>query len=176
MVAGQIAKIKGCRAVGLAGSEEKCRWLTEELGFDAAINYKTSDDLVAAIADACPEGVDIFFDNVGGDILDAALLNLAKYARICFCGRISGLNADEPVPGPWNMWQILAKCARIEGFLVSEYFNDFPNSVPEMAGWVKEGRIQFKEQIVDGLENTLPAFLTLFDGTNTGKLMVRVAD
>jgi NADPH-dependent curcumin reductase CurA len=172
---GQIAKIKGCRVVGFAGTEEKCRWLTEVLGFDAAIDYRACEDIEAAIRQNCPAGVDIYFDNVGGEILDAALMNLAKYARILFCGRISGLNASEPVPGPWNMWQILAKSARIEGFLVSNYFDDFPNTVPEMAGWVKQGRIQFNEEIVVGLENTLQAFLKLFDGSNQGKLIVKVA-
>jgi NADPH-dependent curcumin reductase CurA len=171
----QIARIKGCRVVGLAGSEEKCRWLTEDLGLDSCINYKQSDDLEAAIAAHCPDGVDVYFDNVGGDMLDAALMNINKHARIVFCGRISGLNAEnDRVPGPWNMWQILAQCARLEGFLISEYFSDFHNSVPEMAEWVKSGEIQFREDIVDGLENTPQAYLKLFDGSNKGKLMVRV--
>ena len=114
---GQIARIKGCRVVGLAGSEEKCRWLTEDLGFDACINYKQCGDLEAAIATHCPDGVDVYFDNVGGDMLDAALMNINQHARIVFCGRISSQNElESPVPGPWNMWQILAKCARWKGF------------------------------------------------------------
>jgi NADPH-dependent curcumin reductase CurA len=171
---GQIARIKGCQVVGFAGSDDKCRWLTDELGFDGAINYRSCGDLEAAIAAACPAGVDIYFDNVGAEMLDAALMNINDHARIVFCGRISGLNATEPVPGPWNMWQVLAKSARIEGFLISSYFADFPNTVPEMAQWVKEGKIQFREQIIDGLENTLRAYLKLFDGSNTGKLMVRL--
>ena len=173
---GQIAKIKGCKVVGFAGSEEKCRWITNELGFDGAINYKTCGDLEAAITQACPEGVDVYFDNVGGEILDATLLHINDHARIVFCGRISGLNAAEPVPGPWNMWQILAKSARIEGFLISNYFADFPNTVPQMAEWVKAGKIHFKEQIINGLESAPGAFLKLFDGTNTGKLIISLVD
>ena len=172
---GQIARMKGCRAVGLAGSEEKCRWLTEELGYDAAINYKRAGDLEAAIAEHCPAGIDIYFDNVGGAVLDAALMNINQHARIVFCGWISTYNAEVgEAAGPRNMWQILAKCARIEGFLIREYFADFPNSVPVMAGWVKSGKIRFREDIVDGLENAPKAFLKLFDGSNTGKLMIRV--
>jgi len=172
---GQIARIKGCRAVGVAGSDEKCRWLTEDLGFAASFNYKTCGDLEAAIAANCPDGVDVFFDNVGGELLDAALMNINEHARIVFCGRISAQNEDDRrVPGPWNMWQILAKSARLEGFLIKEYFSDFPNTIPEMAAWVKSGQIQFREDIVDGLENTPRAYLKLFDGSNKGKLMVRV--
>lgn len=172
---GQIARIKGCRVVGLAGSEEKCRWLTEDLGFDASINYKQCDDYEAAIAEACPDGVDVYFDNVGGEILDATLMNINSHARIVFCGWISYQNAlEDPLPGPWNMWQILAKSARIEGFLIHEYFTDFHKTVPIMAEWVKSGEIQFREDIVDGLENIPQAYLKLFDGSNKGKLMVRV--
>jgi len=171
----QIARIKGCRVVGLAGSEEKCRWLTEDLGIDACINYKECGDLEAAIAMHCPDGVDVYFDNVGGEILDAALMNINQHARIVFCGRISSQNEiEERVPGPWNMWQILAKCARLEGFLIHEYFTDFPKTVPIMADWVRSGQLHFREDIVDGLENAPQAFLKLFDGSNKGKLMIRV--
>lgn len=173
-IGGQIAKILGCYVVGLAGSDEKCRWITQDLGFDAAINYKTCGPLVDAIAQACPNGVDVYFDNVGGEILDAALLNLNDHARIVFCGAISGYNSETPVPGPYNWWQILARSATIHGYLVSNYFDRFPEGVAQMAEWLKQGRIQFREEIVDGFENTLEAFLKLFDGTNTGKLMVRV--
>lgn len=171
---GQIAKIKGCRAVGIAGSDEKCRWIVEELGFDAAINYRTCTDLVKAIGEACPQGVDIYFDNVGGEILDATLLNLAKDARIVFCGAISTYNSSEPVPGPFNFWQILARSATVEGYLVSDYLDQFPQGIAQMRQWVEEGRIVFKEQIIDGLENTLDAFNLLFEGRNEGKLLVRL--
>jgi len=172
---GQIAKIKGCRAVGLAGTDEKCRWIVEELGFDAAINYRTSPDLVAAIGDACPNGVDIYFDNVGGAVLDATLLNLAKDARIVFCGAISTYNSETPVPGPYNLWQILARSATLEGYLVSDYLDRFPEGIEQMRKWVSSGQIHFKEQIIDGLENTLDAFNLLFEGRNEGKLLIRLA-
>ncbi|MEH6386837.1 NADP-dependent oxidoreductase [Pseudomonas profundi] len=172
---GQIAKIKGCRAVGIAGSDEKCSWIVEELGFDAAINYRTDPDMVASIGRACPEGVDVYFDNVGGEILDATLLNLNKDARIVFCGAISSYNTAEPVPGPYNFWQILARSATIEGYLVSDYLDQFPQGIAQMREWVGEGRLHFKEQIIDGLESTLDAFNLLFEGRNEGKLMIRVA-
>jgi len=172
---GQIAKIKGCRAVGIAGSDEKCRWIVEDLGFDAAINYRTETDMVASIARACPQGVDVYFDNVGGEILDATLLNLNKDARIVFCGAISSYNSTEPVPGPYNFWQILARSATIEGYLVSDYLDQFPQGIAQIREWVGEGRLQFREQVIDGLENTLDAFNLLFEGRNEGKLMVRVA-
>lgn len=172
---GQIAKIKGCRAVGIAGSDEKCRWIVEDLGFDAAINYRTEIDMVASIARACPQGVDVYFDNVGGQILDATLLNLNKDARVVFCGAISSYNSTEPVPGPYNFWQILARSATIEGYLVSDYLDQFPQGIAQMREWVGTGRLQFREQVIDGLENTLDAFNLLFEGRNEGKLMVRVA-
>lgn len=170
---GQIAKIKGCRVVGIAGSEEKCRWLGE-LGFDAAINYKACDDLSLEISKACPEGVDIYFDNVGGAILDAALLHINHRARIVFCGAISTYNSSEPVPGPYNMWQILAKSARLEGFLVRDYFHLFPEGIRQMKGWVDSGKIRYSEHLVDGIENTLAAFNMLFEGKNNGKMLVRL--
>lgn len=171
---GQIARIKGCRAVGIAGSEEKCRWIVEELGFDAAINYRTTKDMVAAIGEACPQGVDVYFDNVGGEILDATLLNLNKDARVVFCGAISSYNSTQPVPGPFNFWQILARSATVEGYLVSDYLDRFPEGIEQMRQWVGEGRIRFREQVVDGLENTLDAFNLLFEGRNEGKLLVRL--
>lgn len=170
---GQIAKINGCRAVGIAGSEEKCRWLLD-LGFDAAINYKICDDLGAEIYKSCPDGVDIYFDNVGGDILDAALLHINNRARIVFCGAISTYNASEPTPGPFNLWQILAKSARLEGFLVRDYFHRFPEGIQQMMDWVSAGKIHYNEHIVEGIENTLDAFNMLFDGKNNGKVLVRL--
>ncbi|MCO6056886.1 NADP-dependent oxidoreductase [Pseudomonas sp. MOB-449] len=172
---GQIAKIQGCRAVGIAGSDEKCRWIVEELGFDAAINYRTAPDLAAAIGAACPAGVDVYFDNVGGEVLDATLLNLNKDARIVFCGAISSYNQSGPVPGPFNFWQILARSATLEGYLVSDYLERFPEGIAQMREWVRDGRIRFREQIIDGLENTLEAFNLLFAGRNEGKLLVRLA-
>lgn len=174
-VVGQIGKLKGCRVVGIAGTKEKCRWLTEDLGFDSAINYRTEQDLVQAISRECPAGVDIFFDSVGGQILDAALLNINDRARIVFCGAISGYNSIEPVPGPYNMWQILAHSARLEGFLVRDYVDRFPEGISQMKTWVAQGQIKYREHVEDGLENVLPVFSKLFDGRNEGKLILRIA-
>ncbi|GIX31271.1 MAG: NADP-dependent oxidoreductase [Porticoccaceae bacterium] len=175
-VGGQIAKILGCRVVGIAGSDEKCAWITEELGFDAAINYKTCGDLVKAIADACPEGVDIYFDNVGGAILDAALLNMVHGGRIVFCGAISAYNGDGKVPGPLNWWQVLARALTVRGYLVSDFFPRWPEGIAQMSRWLDEGRIRFREEIHRGFENTLEVFLELFDGANTGKLIMDIRE
>ncbi|MDG0970718.1 MAG: NADP-dependent oxidoreductase [Porticoccaceae bacterium] len=159
----------------LAGTDEKCQWLKDELGFDGVINYKTeSGNLEAAIRAECPDGVDVFFDNVGGETLDAALLNLRDNARIVFCGSISSYNASEPVPGPYNYWQILAKNAVVKGFLVSAYFDRFESGAAALAELLVDEKIDFKYQIVEGFDNTLSAFHKLFDGSNTGKLMLKV--
>lgn len=171
---GQIARIKGCRVVGIAGSDDKCRWIVDELGFDAAINYRSTDNLLESIREACPAGVDIYFDNVGGEMLDAALLTINDRARIVFCGAIASYNSQMPVPGPYNLWQILARSARFEGFLIRDYLGRFPEGIAQMREWLQSGQISFREQIVDGLENSLDAFNYLFDGRNTGKLLVRV--
>lgn len=172
---GQLAKNMGCHVVGMAGTDDKCQWLIDDLGFDAVINYKTeSGNLSAAIAAACPDGVDVYFDNVGGEILDAALLNINSNARIVFCGSISTYNASEPVPGPYNWWQVLAKSAVVKGFLVSNYFEQFETGAGALAQLLTEDKIQFKYEIVDGFDNTLTAFHKLFDGSNTGKLMLKV--
>ncbi|MEE4659402.1 MAG: NADP-dependent oxidoreductase [Halieaceae bacterium] len=175
-IAGQIGKIKGCRVVGIAGSEAKCQWLLDDCGFDAVINYRATDDLAAAIREKCPDGVDIYWDNVGGDMLDAALLNLAERARIVICGWISTYNDETKRPGPKNLWQLLVKSARMEGFVVSNYLDRFPEGVMALAEWLQAGKLQYKEHVVDGLENTLDAFHMLFDGRNTGKLIIKVAD
>lgn len=174
-IGGQLAKAMGCTVVGLAGSEEKCRWITEELGFDGAINYKTeSGNLVAAIKAACPQGVDVYFDNVGGEILDAALLNLSHGGRILFCGAIASYNADEPTPGPRNWWQILAKSITVQGFLVSDYLTRFEQGAADLATYVDQGKLQFRDDIVEGFEHTLTAFGKLFDGSNSGKVLVKL--
>ena len=172
-VAGQIARMKGCRVVGMAGSEEKCRWLTDDLGFDAAINYKTCGDYEAAIRQACPEGVDVYFDNVGGEILDAALLCLNKFARVAVCGWISTYNVENP-PGPVNLWQLVAQRVTIQGFVIIDYMDRFTEGVGQLAQWMMAGEIKFREEVVDGLDNVLPTFLRLFDGSNQGKLVIRI--
>lgn len=174
-IVGQIAKIKGCRAVGIAGGAEKCGWLTGELGFDAAIDYKATPDLHAAIKDACPKGVDVYFDNVGGEVLDTVLRSLAVRARVVICGAISQYNNTEPVKGPANYLSLLVNRARMEGFIIFDYVSRFPEAQAEMARWLAEGRIKHREDIVQGLENAPTALLRLFTGANTGKLLIQIA-
>jgi len=172
-IAGQIAKIRGCRVIGIAGTDEKCRWLTEELGFDAAINYKR-DDIGARLDELCPDGVDVFFDNVGGSTLDNLLRRLAIGARIALCGAISTYNADEtPPPIHWYM-NLVVKRARMQGFLVLDYLGRFPEAVLQLVQWVSDGRIKWRDHVVEGLEQAPRALNMLFTGENTGKLMVRV--
>ena len=174
---GQIARIKGCRAVGIAGGAAKCAWIKNECHFDAVIDYKSApaEDLAAAIGKACPEGVDIYFDNVGGPMLDAALLNLKKHARVLMCGAIADYNAIEPPPGPRHLWQLLVKSARIEGFVVSNYLNRFAEGAGAIAEWIHGGSIKFREHIDRGLEHTPESFNRLFAGDHQGKLIVDVA-
>ena len=172
-VAGQIAKIKGCRVVGIAGSAEKCAWLTDELGFDAAINYRT-DDVRSAIRTACPNGVDVFFDNVGGDILEAALGNLALRGRVVLCGAIATYNDTAPRPGPNNLSLLISQRGRMEGFIILDYMSRANEAIGELAGWVMGGDVKFAVDVVDGLENAPSALDRLFTGANQGKVMVRL--
>lgn len=174
-VVGQIAKMKGCRVVGLAGSDDKCRWLTDELGLDAAINYKDCGDYEAAIRRACPDGVDVYFDNVGGDILDAALLCLNKFARVAVCGWISTYNMAD-APGPVNLWQLVARSSTMQGFTILDYMDRFPEGIGQLVTWMLAGDIKFREEVVDGLDNVLPTFHRLFDGSNQGKLVIRLPE
>ncbi|MCY0888576.1 MAG: NADP-dependent oxidoreductase [Alicyclobacillaceae bacterium] len=172
---GQIAKLKGCRVVGIAGSDDKNRYLESELGFDATINYKTVDSLRKAVAAACPEGVDVYFDNVGGDITDAVFLHLNDFSRVALCGQIAGYNAEKVEMGPRLLSQLLIHRVLLKGFIVSDYHADYGKAAVEMAGWLKEGKLKYKETIVDGLEHAPQAFLGLFRGDNIGKQLVRVA-
>jgi NADPH-dependent curcumin reductase CurA len=172
-VVGQLAKIKGCRAVGIAGSAEKCKYVVEELGFDACINYKT-DDLVPALRAACPNGVDIYFENVGGAVFAAILRVINKGARIPLCGIISEYNATGNPAGP-NLRPLLVQRALIKGFIVSDHNDRAGAFVQEVAPHVMSGRIKFREDIVDGLPNAPEAFIGLLKGKNFGKLMVRVS-
>ncbi|MBD2040920.1 NADP-dependent oxidoreductase [Microcoleus sp. FACHB-672] len=174
-VAGQIAKIKGCRVVGITGSDEKCHWLTQELGFDAAINYKTVD-LESALAESCPNGIDVYFDNVGGSILDAVLMKVNLNARIPLCGLISAYNATEPVPGPYNYSQILMKRVRVQGFIILDYLPRLSEAITDMGLWLNQGKIKYAVEIVEGLENAPLALLKLFDGNKKGKLLVKVSE
>ncbi len=174
-VVGQIAGMQGCRVVGIAGSADKCSWLKDELGFDEAINYRDCGDVEAAIRAACPDGVDVYFDNVGGDILEAVLPCLNKFARVAVCGWISTYNtADAPGPSARNLWQLVANSVTIQGFVVIDYTERFGEGIAQLAEWVMAGKLQFREEVVEGLDNILPAFLKLFDGTNSGKLVVRL--
>ena len=171
---GQLAKIKGCRVVGIAGGAAKCEWVVKELGFDACIDYKTGD-VKAGLKEHCPKGVDIYFDNVGGEILDAVLARLAMKARIIICGAISQYNNTTPVQGPKNYLSLLVHRARMEGIVVFDYAARFPIAVAEMATYLKDGRMKSKEDVVVGL-NTFPeTLLKLFNGENFGKLVLQVA-
>ncbi|HVS64031.1 MAG TPA: NADP-dependent oxidoreductase [Thermoanaerobaculia bacterium] len=174
-VVGQIAKIKGCRAVGSAGSDEKVAHLTGELGFDAAFNYKERD-LREAIAETCPDGIDVYFENVGGRMLEAALAQMRPFGRIPVCGMISQYNATEPAPGPRTLISIIPNRLRMQGFIVSDHADRMADFQRDVAGWLAEGRILYDETIVDGIENAAEAFLGLFQGENTGKMLVRLSD
>ncbi len=171
-VVGQLAKIKGCRVVGIAGGPEKCAWIVDELGFDAAIDYR-SEDVGKALRAAVPDGIDVYFDNVGGEILDAALGRLRRGARVVICGAISGYNATEPVPGPANYLSLLVNSARMEGFVVSTYVDRWAEAGAEMAGWLREGKLHSREDVVQGSVADFPeTLLKLFRGENTGKLVL----
>ena len=172
-VAGQIARIKGCRTVGIAGSDEKCRWLIDDLGFDAAINYKT-EDVSARLRETCPGGVDVYFDNVGGPILDAVLAQINLKARIVLCGGISSYNAVEPPPGPSNYMQLVVMRARMEGFIIIDYIPRFAEGAAEMGRWMAEGKLKGHETVVQGIEQAPRALQMLFEGGNTGKLLLQV--
>lgn len=175
-IVGQIARIVGCRAVGIAGGEEKCRRLTDRYGFDAAIDYHGKDEaaLSAAIADAAPDGVDVIFENVGGVVLDAGLNNLNMHARIGLCGLISEYNSTERV-GARNLWQLIVKRAGIQGLLVPDYVARFAEGAAKMGEWASQGQIVVDEHIDEGIENAYPAFMRLFAGTNQGKMILKIA-
>lgn len=174
-IVGQIAKIKGCRAVGIAGSDEKCTWITQDLGFDAAINYKT-ENVAEALKKACPNGIDVYFDNVGGSILDACLKQMNLRGRIPTCGLISGYNESEPVPGPYNYGMMLMQRLHIEGFIVTDFAPRYPEAIAALGKWMAEGKIKVRQDVYDGLENALDHLKKLFTGENKGKLIVRVED
>jgi NADPH-dependent curcumin reductase CurA len=170
---GQIARIKGCRAVGIAGGPAKCDHVVKELGFDAAVDYRTRD-FVTALEQACPNGIDVYFDNVGGDILKAVLRQINRGARIPLCGIISQYNATEPPAGP-NLAPVLVNRALIQGFIISDHAERMPAFLRDCGEWVRTGRLKYREDIVDGLERAPEAFIGLLRGKNLGKLIVRVA-
>lgn len=174
-VVGQIATLTGCRVVGVAGSEEKVAWLTDDLGFEAAINYEAVDDYRTALDDVAPGGVDVYFDNVGGPITDAVFTKLNVDARIAVCGQIAHYNAEEVPTGPRKLPQLIAPRAKVQGLLVSDFASRFDQALDQLRTWVASGDIMHRETILDGLENAPDAFLGLFSGDNIGKQVVRVS-
>ena len=174
-VVGQIAKIKGCRVVGIAGGKVKCDYIVKELGFDAAIDY-TSNDFKAALTHHCPNGIDIYFDNVGGDILDAALARLALHARVVICGAISQYNSTTPVKGPANYYSLLVNRASMTGMIVFDYADRYRDAARDLGAWMAEGRLKSREDIVAGFDKFPDALRMLFKGANLGKLLLKVAD
>jgi NADPH-dependent curcumin reductase len=170
---GQIAKLQGARAVGIAGGPEKCRYLTSELGFDAAIDYK-GEDVPARLREVCPNGIDVYFDNVGGEILDHALARLAFNARVVICGAISQYNSTEPMRGPANYMSLLVNHASMTGFLVFHYASRYAEGARQMGEWVATGKLESREDVVEGIERFPETFLKLFEGTNEGKLVLAV--
>lgn len=171
---GQLARIKGCRVIGIAGGRAKCDWVVDELGFDACIDYKAGP-VRAGLKEHCPKGVDVYFDNVGGDILDEVLARLAMRARIVICGAISQYNNTTPVQGPRNYLSLLVHRARMQGMVVFDYTDRFPQAVAELSGYLRDGRLKSREDVVDGLEHFPEALNRLFTGENFGKLVLRVA-
>jgi NADPH-dependent curcumin reductase CurA len=174
-VVGQIGKISGCFVIGVAGSDEKCSYIVDELGFDASINYKTQD-ISAQLARLSPTGIDVYFDNVGGPVTDAVLENLAFKSRIAICGQISQYNDADPQMGPRNLAVLTRNRARIEGFLVYDFELQHEVARARIAGWIKDGRLKYKEDIVDGFDNAPSAFIGLLQGQNFGKLLVKISD
>jgi NADPH-dependent curcumin reductase CurA len=172
----QIAKFKGCKVVGIAGSDEKNKYLKEELGVDATINYRTVTDIRQAIIDACPKGVDIYFDNVGGEISDAVIQQINHGARIPLCGLISQYNLETPESGLKPQPYLIINSALMQGFIIIDYIPRFTEGIVQLAEWLKAGKLKYAEHVVDGFENTPEAFLGLFKGENLGKQLVKVAD
>jgi NADPH-dependent curcumin reductase CurA len=172
-VAGQIAKALGCRVVGIAGTADKCEWITGELGFDAAVNYRT-EEVAKALGEACPDGIDVYFDNVGGEILDAALGLMNNFGRIVACGMISQYNNTELAPGPRNIANIVGRRLRMQGLILLDHLDRFDEAAAQLRTWIDEGRLQSRVHLVDGLQEAPRAVGMLFTGENIGKLVVRV--
>ncbi len=173
-VVGQIAKIRGCRVIGIAGTDEKVELLTQKFGFDQAINYNKTENMTEAIATACPDGVDVYFDNVGGDISDAVLININKFARIVVCGAISVYN-ETTLPKSISVQPFLVKnSALMQGFIVNDYAAKFPEAMNQLSTWLAEGKLTYIETIVQGFEQIPQAFIDLFDGKNKGKMVVKI--
>jgi NADPH-dependent curcumin reductase CurA len=172
-VVGQIAKLKGCRVIGVAGGSEKCAWLTDSAHFDAAIDYK-SEDIGARLSELCPDGIDVFFDNVGGEVLDLVLARIARNARIVICGAISAYNLEKRPPGPSNYYRIVAQRGRIQGFVVLDYFKRFEEAATDLTAWVADGSIAWLADIQKGFENAPKTLLRLYSGANFGKQLLEL--
>jgi NADPH-dependent curcumin reductase CurA len=175
-IVAQIARIKGCRVVGSVGSDEKASWLKDAVGLDAVINYRTAGDLTKALANAAPDGIDIYFDNVGGDHLEGALAIANPFARFVLCGMIAQYNAETPPAGPRNIYAAVEKSLTLQGFISSNHLDLLPAFTHDMQQWISEGRIKWRETVVDGLENAPKAFIGIFAGENFGKMLVKVAE
>ena len=173
-IAGQIAKIHGCRVVGIAGTDEKCAWVVDELGFDGCINHRTAD-LARELAELCPDKVDVYFDNVGGSILDAVLGRLNQHGRVVLCGAISTYNDKGRPPGPANYLNLISRRGRMEGFITLDYWDRFPECFAQLRQWADEGRLRWREQVFEGLDSAPDALNALFTGANTGKVIVQLA-
>ena len=175
-IAAQIARIQGCRVVGIAGSPKKIDYLENELGINKGINYKEVDDMQAAIKEACPDGVDVFFDNVGGELFDAVFANINDHARIAICGQIADYNNGEAPQGPRPMHHLIKKSARMEGFVVYDFADEFDDAKKQIGKWYNDDKMTYKENLIEGFGNIPSAFIGLFEGENIGKQMVKVAD
>ena len=173
---GQIARIKRCRAIGIAGTEEKVRFLVDELGFDAAFNYRETTDYDSKLKELCPNGVDVYFDNVGGPITDAVMRRIGSHARVAVCGQISQYNAVEPEMGPRWLSQLVIRQAKVEGFLVTQFADRFEAGLHQLSTWLKEKRLHYREDVVEGLEKAPQAFIRMLEGKNIGKQLVKVAE
>jgi len=172
----QIARIKGARVIASVGSEEKARWVREELGADAVINYRTAGDLTRALAEAAPGGIDVYFDNVGSEHLEAALVAAKTFARFAICGMIAQYNDETPPPGPRYLPAIVVKSLTLQGYIVLNHFDLLADFTRDMTRWIAEGRIKWRDTVVEGLENAPQAFVGLFSGQNVGKMLVKIAD
>jgi NADPH-dependent curcumin reductase CurA len=174
-VVGQIAKLHGCRIVGVAGADEKVRHVVDDLGFDAAFNYRGVKDYMAKLKEICPQGIDVYFDNVGGELTDAVFQVMNIHARICVCGQISQYNLEKPELGPRLLWKLIEKRAKVQGFLVFDYATRYKEGAAQLAEWLKSGKLRYRETIVQGLENAPRAFIGMLQGQNIGKQIVQVS-
>jgi len=173
---GQIAKIKGCRVVGIAGSDEKVDYIVNELGFDAGFNYKTVDNYYKKLKELCPDGVDVYFDNVGGPITDAVIALINTFARVAICGQIWQYNIEKPELGPRFLWKLIEKQAKVQGFLVFQFAAQYREAFEQLTEWVTQGKIKYRERVTEGIENTPQAFIEMLNGANIGKQLVKVWD